>query len=158
MTRLVGRRDNPGRPAYAGGHGQDRRTAARRTEVDRIVAAAPHLPGSRDVARPVGTARRPGTADRLFAVGAFAMFVVVWVGFAVAVQGDRAALDTTWEWLRGLPAPIAVVVWLVFLPIAVGLWIWESSWTPLVGSLLAAGMVAWTLVAVAGLRRAFRAA
>lgn len=122
------------------------------------MAAAPHLPGSHHVDRPVGTARRPGTADRLFAGGAFAMFVVVWVGLAVAQRGDHAFLDTTWEWLRGLPAPVAVVVWLVFLPIAVGLWIWESSWTPLVGGLLAVGMVVWTLVAVAGLRRAFRAA
>lgn len=118
----------------------------------------PQLTGTRDMPRPGAHARRPGTADRLFAVGAFAMFVVVWIGFAVALCGDHAFLDTTWEWLRGLPAPIAVVVWLVFLPIAVGLWIWESSWTPLVGSLLAVGMVAWTLVAVAGLRRAFRGA
>jgi hypothetical protein len=157
MTRLVGRRDNPCRPAIAGGYRQDCRTALNAPRY-RIVAAAPHLPGSRDVDRPVGSARRPGTADRLFAVGAFAMFVVVWVGFAVGLRGDHAFLDTTWEWLRGLPAPIAVVVWLVFLPIACGLWIWESSWTPLVGSLLAVGMVAWTLVAVAGVRRAFRAA
>lgn len=122
------------------------------------MATAPHPPDSRSVGRPTGTARRPGTADRLFAVGAFAMFVVVWIGFAVALRGDHAILDTTWAWLRGLPDPIQLVTWVVFLPIAVGLWIWESSWTPLLGFLLAGGMVAWTLVAVAGLRRAFRAA
>jgi hypothetical protein len=46
----------------------------------------------------------------------------------------------------------------VFLPIAVGLWIWESTWPPIVGLLLAGGMVAWTLVAVGGLVRALRPA
>ena len=102
--------------------------------------------------------RRAGRVDRLFAVGASAMFVVLWVGFAFALRGDRAFLDTSWQWLRGLPAPIQVVVWVVFLPIAVGLWIWESTWPPSVGFLLAGGMVAWTLVAVGGLVRALRPA
>jgi len=122
------------------------------------VDAASHRADPRDGDRPVHRAHRPGTADRLFAFVAFAMFVILWVGFAIAFRGDHAILDTTWDWLRGLPDPIQVVTWVVFLPIAVGLWIWESTWPPLVGVLLAGGMIAWTLVAVAGLRRAFRAA
>jgi hypothetical protein len=84
------------------------------------------------------------------------MFVVLWVGFAIALWGDRAFVDTAWQWLRGLPAPVQVVVWVVILPIAVGLWIRESSWPPAAALLLAGGMVAWTLVAVAGLTRALR--
>ena len=122
------------------------------------MAAAPHLTGPREVDRPIRRAHRPGTADRFFALGAFAMFVVLWVGFAIALRGDHATLDATWDWLRGLPDPIQIVTWVVFLPIAVGLWIWESTWPPLVSVLLGAAMVAWTLVAVAGLVRAFRAA
>ena len=120
--------------------------------------AASHRPGPREDDPGIRRAHRPGIADRLFAIGAFAMFVILWVGFAMALRGDHAILDATWDWLRGLPDPIQVVTWVVFLPIAVGLWIWESTWPPLVSVLLAAGMVAWTLVAVAGLRRAFRAA
>lgn len=105
----------------------------------------------------VGTpVRRVTRADRLFAVGAFAMFVILWVGFAIALAGDHAFLDTTWHWLRALPTPIQGVIWVVFLPLAVGLWIWESTWPPIVGVLLAGGMVAWTLVAVSGLLRALR--
>jgi hypothetical protein len=94
--------------------------------------------------------------DVAFAMGAFAMFVIVWVGYAMALRGDRGAIDQGWEWLRGLPAPIQVVVWLVFLPIAVGMWIFESEWPPMAGALLGIGMIAWTLVAVAGVVRAFR--
>jgi hypothetical protein len=101
-------------------------------------------------------ARKAGRSGLLFAAGAFAMFVVVWVGSAVALTGDAAFVDSAWQWLRGLPAPVEVVVWVVFLPIAVGMWIWESTWQPFVGFLLACGMVGWTLVAVSGLRRALR--
>jgi hypothetical protein len=122
------------------------------------MATASHPTDPRDTHRQGTSSRQPGRADRLFALGAFAMFVVLWVGFAIALRGDHAILDTTWDWLRGLPGPIQIVTWVVFLPIAVGLWIWESTWPPLVGILLACGMIAWTLVAVAGLRRAFRAA
>ena len=94
--------------------------------------------------------------DRAFAIGAFAMFVIVWVGYAIALRGDRGSIDQSWEWLRGLPAPIQVIVWVVILPIAVGMWIFESEWTPTAGVLLGVGMIAWTLVAVAGVVRALR--
>ena len=95
--------------------------------------------------------------DVAFAIGAFAMFVVVWVGYAIALRGDRGLIDQGWEWLRGLPAAIQVIVWLVYLPIADGMWLFESDWPPTAGALLGVGMFAWTLVAVAGLVRAFRA-
>jgi hypothetical protein len=71
--------------------------------------------------------------------------------------GDPELLVEAWAWLTALSTPVAIVVWVLFLPIAVGLWIWNSSWAPVVGVLLAIGMVAWTLVAVNGVMRALRA-
>lgn len=91
--------------------------------------------------------------DKLFPIGAFAMFVVLWIGFAMSLRGDRGLIDSAWQWLRGLPVPVQPIVWVVILPIAVGLWIYESPWSQTVGLLLALGMVAWTLVAVAALVR-----
>lgn len=102
--------------------------------------------------------RPPRWMDRALAVAVLTMFVLVWIGFAIGLLGDRGILDSSWEWLRGLPAPIQVVVWILFLPIAVGLWIWESTWPPVVALLLVAGMIAWTFVAIAGAIRAFRPA
>jgi hypothetical protein len=96
--------------------------------------------------------------DQAFAIGAFAMFVIVWVGFAIALSGNAGFVDSGWQWLRDLPAPVQVVVWIVILPIAVGMWAWESTWPVLVRYLLTSGMIAWTLVAVAGVVRAFRTA
>ena len=43
-----------------------------------------------------------------------------------------------------------------FYPIMLGLWIWESSW-PVLGRLVGfTGIVAWTLMAVSSLYKAFR--
>jgi hypothetical protein len=111
--------------------------------------------GEQRAAQPV---RQTRWVDRALAIAVLAMFVVVWVGFALALSGNSSILDSSWEWLRSLPGPIQVVVWILFLPIAVGLWIWESTWPPLVALLLVAGMIAWTFVAIAGAIRAFRPA
>ena len=113
--------------------------------------------GSKSGGRTGPSVRRAGVFDKAFAVAVFAMFVVVWVGFAIVLLGDRSFVDQAWESLRAMPAPIQLVVWVLFLPIAVGMWIIESDWSTFVGLLLGLGMVVWTIVAVAGLVRAFRA-
>jgi hypothetical protein len=75
-------------------------------------------------------------------LGAFAIFVVLWLGFAFALVVDRGILDTVWQGLRGLAMPIQMVVWVVLLPITIGLWIWESTCSPIAGSLLVCEMIA----------------
>jgi hypothetical protein len=49
-----------------------------------------------------------------------------------------------------------IIVWVLFLPIMVGLWIWESSWPVLVRLLAFGGIVVWTLLAVFSLVRDMR--
>ena len=85
-----------------------------------------------------------------------AIFVVLWVGFVIALVVNREWLDVLWNWAQALPLVPKIIVWMVFLPIMAGLWIWESSW-PALGRLVGfAGIVAWTLVAVSNLFRVFR--
>jgi hypothetical protein len=55
-----------------------------------------------------------------------------------------------------LPAVAEIIIWVLLLPIMVGLWIWESSWPALVRLSAFAGLVVWTLLAVSGFARAFR--
>jgi hypothetical protein len=87
---------------------------------------------------------------------AIAIFVVLWIGFAVALFANRAWLDLLWDWMRALPMVMEVIVWIMFLPITVLLWIWESSWPSPLRVLGYAGLVAWTFLAVSGLKRAFQ--
>jgi hypothetical protein len=84
------------------------------------------------------------------------IFAMLWVGFAIALVVNREWLDLLWNWVRALPSVAEIIVWVLFLPIMVGLWIWESSWPALVSLVGFAGIVAWTLLAVSSLFRAMR--
>jgi hypothetical protein len=48
--------------------------------------------------------------------------------------------------LRELPLILQAVVWLLFLPVMAGLWIWESTWPVAVRLLLVAGIAGWNLL------------
>ena len=61
-------------------------------------------------------------------IAAFAILTILWLGFAVALAFNPAILDTVWHSVRGLPLLVQMVVGLLVLPVALGLWIWESAW------------------------------
>ena len=96
------------------------------------------------------------TVPRVLSTYATVIFAVLWVGFAIALVVNREWLDLLWNWVRALPSVAETIVWVLFLPIMVGLWIWESSWPDLVRLLASAGIAVWTLVAVSSLLRAVR--
>ena len=73
-------------------------------------------------------------------IGSFAILSLLWLGFAAALIFNQPILDTIWQALRGLPMFIQVVVWLLVLPIALGLWIWETSWPLWIRLLLVIGL------------------
>lgn len=93
---------------------------------------------------------------RTLTIYANLIFVVLWIGFIIALAVNREWLDELWNWTRALPSVAQIIVWVLFLPIMVGLWIWESSW-PALGRLVGfAGIVAWTLLAVSSWFKTFR--
>lgn len=96
------------------------------------------------------------TAPLTLSIYAIVIFVLLWVGFALALVVNQDWLDLLWSWVQSLPLVVEIIVWVLFLPIMLGLWIWESSWPALVRLLGFAGIVAWTLVAVSGLRKAMQ--
>lgn len=103
----------------------------------------------------------PGrTRDRRLqlALGAYAVlvFAVLWVGLVVGViTGDQRFADA-WAWLNGLEPVARIAAWVLFLPIAVGLWAWNAGLPAPVLAAVLVGLVAWTLVAVGSLVRAVR--
>ena len=96
------------------------------------------------------------TVPRVLSTYAIATFGILWVGFAIALVVNREWLDLLWNWVRALPSVVEIIVWVLFLPIMAGLWIWESSWPALVRLLAFAGIVVWTLLAVSSFLRAVR--
>jgi len=96
------------------------------------------------------------TVPRVMGAYANAIFLVLWVGFVTALVLNREWLDVLWNWTQALPLIPRIIVWVLFLPILVGLWIWESTW-PVLGRLVGfAGILAWTLLAVYSLIRDLR--
>jgi hypothetical protein len=96
------------------------------------------------------------TASRVLSTYAIVIFAILWVGFATALLVNPEWLDSLWNWVRALPTVAEITVWVLFLPIMVGLWIWESSWPALLRLLASAGIVGWTLLAVSSFVRAVR--
>ncbi len=102
-------------------------------------------------AAPPTPARPPrGRAGRAFEIGlslyGIAIFTVLWVGFAIGLATGGDLLVDAWAWLTGLEPIATVIAWILFLPIAVGLWAWNAVGSTLVIGAVAAGLVAWTLV------------
>ena len=96
------------------------------------------------------------TLPRAMTIYAIVIFVILWVGFVIALVVNQEWLDVLWNWAQALPLLLKIIVWVLFLPIMVGLWIWESSW-PILGRLAGfSSIVAWTLLAVYSLYKLFR--
>ena len=45
-----------------------------------------------------------------------------------------------------VPLLLQVGVWVLFLPVVAGLWVWESTWPLLVRLVLVAGLAGWNLL------------
>jgi hypothetical protein len=76
----------------------------------------------------------------------FAVFAVIWVAFGVALVTSQGSLDAAWQWVGDLPWIAQGVVWVLFLPVMVGLWIWETSWSLILRLALIVSMAGWTLL------------
>ena len=96
------------------------------------------------------------TVPRAMTIYANVIFIVLWVGFIIALAVNREWLDMLWNWVQALPSIPKIIVWVMILPIMVGLWIWESSWPALANLAGLAGIIAWTLLAVSSIFRVFR--
>ncbi|MBN2045129.1 MAG: hypothetical protein JW757_08935 [Anaerolineales bacterium] len=83
------------------------------------------------------------------------IFVVLWLGFVAALAVNTAWLDILWDWVQALPPVPELIVWLLLLPVMVGLWIWESTWALIWRIIGFAGIIAWTLVAISNLPKIF---
>jgi hypothetical protein len=75
----------------------------------------------------------------------FGVFLLLWIAFMVALVADQGALDSVWNWLGSLPLLLQVVIWVLFLPLALGLRVWESDWTLWVRLVVIVALAAGTL-------------
>jgi hypothetical protein len=84
------------------------------------------------------------------------VFAILWIGVAIGIADGGRLLTDAWTRLTGLEVVAQVALWILFLPIAVLLWAWNSGLAAPFAWVVALGLLTWTLVALAGLARAFR--
>ena len=65
--------------------------------------------------------------NMLINTGAFIILAVLWVGFGAALLVKPDFIDAVWQLFRGLPFVLQAIIFLLVLPVALGLWIWENS-------------------------------
>lgn len=77
---------------------------------------------------------------------AFVLFALLWGAFAYALVARQATLDETWQAIRSLPFIAQAVIWLLFLPVMAGLWVWEATWPVVLRLAVVAGLAGWNLM------------
>jgi len=96
--------------------------------------------GTTDSSIATSAGRRHTPMENAFNIFVFVLFAVLWVGFAYALVSSQGSLDAAWRWITSLPLILQGVVWLLFLPVVAGLWVWESAWPLAMRLILAAGI------------------
>jgi hypothetical protein len=89
-------------------------------------------------------------SDDVMSVVSFVVLAGLWFAFAVALVSSRSSLDATWRTVAALPLPLKGVVWLLTLPVMLGLALWEGArrtgkWPLVLRLLLVAGLAVATL-------------
>ena len=75
-----------------------------------------------------------------------AIFAVLWIAFGTALVSSQGSLDAAWHWVRSLPWVVQGLVWLLFLPVMIGLWVWETTWPLILRVLVILGVAGWNLI------------
>jgi hypothetical protein len=78
--------------------------------------------------------------ENAFNIFVFVLFAALWAGFAYALIASQGSLDAAWRWITSQHLIVQAVVWLLFLPVVAGLWIWESAWPLVMRLILVAGI------------------
>ena len=75
----------------------------------------------------------------------FGIFALLWIAFATGLVWSQGTIDQAWEFIGGLPLLAQIVVWVLFLPVMVGLWVWETTWPLIFRVVLVIGIAGWNL-------------
>jgi hypothetical protein len=106
-------------------------------------AAGSQLPGLKALGVFVGVGMVALAAALM--TGATVVFAVLWMCFAAALVLRRAELGELWRAFRRRGLVVQAVMWLLFLPLAAALFIWERRWRVGVRLVLVLSIAAFNL-------------
>ncbi len=83
--------------------------------------------------------------NRIINISAFIILTALWLAFGAALLLNQGMLDSFWQMFTGWPLFVQAIITLLTLPVAAGLWIWETTWPLLLRLVLVAGL-AWVTI------------
>ena len=83
----------------------------------------------------------------------FGLFALLWAVFGAAIVMSPGSLDQAWQTIRDWPLVLQGLAWLLFLPLMIGLWVWETDWPLVLRLVIVAGIAAWNLLVFRPSRR-----
>jgi ABC-type amino acid transport system permease subunit len=84
-------------------------------------------------------------SSMIFNILVFTLFTILWLAFIAALLFRREVLSNIWQSIRSLPLLVQLLLWLLFLPVMLGLWIWQTSWPAWLRVVLVAGLAWWNV-------------
>jgi hypothetical protein len=84
--------------------------------------------------------KRQPLGERVFNVFVWLLFTLLWAGFVVVLLSSQSTLGDLWHATRDLPLVLQGVIWLLFLPLMAGLWVWHTTWPLLARLVLTASL------------------
>jgi hypothetical protein len=83
--------------------------------------------------------------EMVFNIFVFTLFTLLWAGFIAALLFRREMLTGLWQSIRRQHLLVQLLIWLLFLPLVAGLWIWQSRWPLWLRLVLVAGLAWWNV-------------
>ena len=74
------------------------------------------------------------------------VFGALWLAIGIALVREPARIDAAWGRLRRLPIVVQGFVWLLFLPVVAGVWVWRTSWPRVARVTLLGSLAGWNLL------------
>jgi hypothetical protein len=96
------------------------------------------------------------TVPRVMTIFANTVFAALWVGLILTLTANGDLPEMLWDWVQALPLVPRIIMWVLLLPIMVGVWIWQSDWSSFGRLLGLAGIIGWNLLAVSSIFKTFR--
>jgi hypothetical protein len=76
----------------------------------------------------------------------FVIFAIMWIVFAAGLIISQGSVDQAWQSIRDLPLIVQIGVWVLFLPVMAGLWVWETSWPLVMRMAIVVALAGWNLL------------
>jgi hypothetical protein len=83
----------------------------------------------------------------------FAIFALLWAAVGLAIVLNPTGLSEVWQQIGALPIVVQLILWLLFLPVMAGVWVWQTDWPEFARIAIVVGLAAFTLLVMRPTRK-----